>query len=912
MQGSSQQGSEHTINATTNVAVVASASESLLSEDREENTRRENRESLDILEDAGDLLFTADAGDAESEDNEKSDKKSVKVGQAGPASSSITSQSVAAGINAADLLSVGGGAGVSAGQAGRNSGNSALSEGAYETSGDASEETSDTTDEDSDTDGSDSAESDQDNKPENQETPSQGADGNSTLSSSALESEISSEIATAEILSDETSSEASVIIPSVPVTSSLSVTNVTDESVEVTNQKPLLQADYVTVNVSQLTVNNDGILTNDTDAEGGLFLKSVNGQSIDMYGTTHITGEYGELRINRQGQWNYQPDTEALSESEPPLTENFVYEASDGEHTVDSIFSMQLNHAPQAVDLDVQILADQPMTSISLQATDRDQGDTLSYSLETSSGQGIVSIASDGEAVFYTTDAFSDVYAGEVQTASFSYQVTDLYGSTDTATVQLSVTGTKQAFTSNLVENSSAIDGLDSWDVLSNGGSGWAVNSHGYGDSSSFITSYQWGRKSQLIDLENQGYDVQWLDSAPQVQVSEWYKGIARSNDYYQFKIELRDENQGVIEQFDTGIQTASSQWQQVAHSFDNYGAGLRYIYVEHGGKDSEYWWGHYGTAIDDTTVVLEAPVFKPSVNGDISTQGISLVNSQILLQSGHTAGLVVGGTIVSDGEFSSVDQWGMEHQGGSFSANMSGTPLSIRLYSIDDQGRTGTELLSVRPQDGSTALNIENLPYGNYLLAVGPEDMEEADATAMLDYPVTGDTGSGEYLLSIQADAALTGFPRDLDNHAAIIEQYESAPVVIMAMTIVRDEGQSDNEGRYHYVLRNGDDTLFEGGSILSEGQTEQTLQMTIDQNQWNEILVDDLSVAVYQLDSNGIRGLPAVFDVMALQTADGSVAITTDTQDGSIAQLWETDFDSFDVLFSESLDDGQDSLYV
>ncbi len=49
-------------------------------------------------------------------------------------------------------------------------------------------------------------------------------------------------------------------------------------------------------------------------------------------------------------------------------------------------------------------------------------------------------------------------------------------------------------------------------------------------------------------------------------------------------------------------------EWFEVSHTFAGYGTGLRTIYFEDGGRDSEYWAGHYGTRLDDASVMLYAP----------------------------------------------------------------------------------------------------------------------------------------------------------------------------------------------------------------------------------------------------------------------------------------------------------------
>ena len=84
----------------------------------------------------------------------------------------------------------------------------------------------------------------------------------------------------------------------------------------------------------------------------------------------------------------------------------------------------------------------------------------------------------------------------------------------------------------------------------------------------------------------------------------------------YYLKVELRDADNNVIDSFNTGTLTATDNWNEAANVFSDYGAGVRYVYFEHGGKDSEYWGGQYGAQIDDSEVVIRV--------GDVELVGTS------------------------------------------------------------------------------------------------------------------------------------------------------------------------------------------------------------------------------------------------------------------------------------------------
>jgi hypothetical protein len=53
----------------------------------------------------------------------------------------------------------------------------------------------------------------------------------------------------------------------------------------------------------------------------------------------------------------------------------------------------------------------------------------------------------------------------------------------------------------NLLTNPGAETGdMSGWNILQNGGNGWAVQTGGYEGSQTFVTSYAWGKRSQTVD----------------------------------------------------------------------------------------------------------------------------------------------------------------------------------------------------------------------------------------------------------------------------------------------------------------------------------------------------------------------------------------------------------------------------
>jgi hypothetical protein len=196
---------------------------------------------------------------------------------------------------------------------------------------------------------------------------------------------------------------------------------------------------------------------------------------------------------------------------------------------------------------------------------------------------------------------------------------------------------------SNLLENPGAEDGLIGWNFSTGSGTDWTTQGSTFG-SQSFVSSYGWSTKNQTVDLIGLGFDANYLDLAPELYVQEMYTGHAVNyNDEYYFHLELRDSLGNVIASYDDGSQSSplisDTSWQTSNHTFINYGAGLRYIYFESGGKDVEFWAGYYGTKMDEaiiqfaieTGITNNAPSLSANANG-VSYQWLDCDNNYALI----------------------------------------------------------------------------------------------------------------------------------------------------------------------------------------------------------------------------------------------------------------------------------------
>ncbi|XP_026223033.1 F-box only protein 44-like isoform X4 [Anabas testudineus] len=136
---------------------------------------------------------------------------------------------------------------------------------------------------------------------------------------------------------------------------------------------------------------------------------------------------------------------------------------------------------------------------------------------------------------------------------------------------------------------------------------GWKILEKVYDKSSN---SYYFCKKSQLIDLEREGYNPEFMDHfQPDIKISDWYAPRWDCPSQYEICVELLNQKKKPIHTFapetivfgpwNIGI------WHQMTHVFQNYGPGVRYIRFTHGRDKSKYWGGWYGLRITDSCVEI-------------------------------------------------------------------------------------------------------------------------------------------------------------------------------------------------------------------------------------------------------------------------------------------------------------------
>uniref|UniRef100_A0A9L0RA66 F-box protein 6 n=1 Tax=Equus caballus TaxID=9796 RepID=A0A9L0RA66_HORSE len=191
----------------------------------------------------------------------------------------------------------------------------------------------------------------------------------------------------------------------------------------------------------------------------------------------------------------------------------------------------------------------------------------------------------------------------------------------------------------NLLRNPCAEEGMASWQIISNGGDHWRVESlpgaHGtdFPDSrvkKYFVTSYDLCLKSQLVDLKAEGYWEELLDTfRPDIVVKDWFAARADCGCTYRIGVHLTSADYITLASFEpppvTIEQWNDARWTEVSHTFSDYPPGVRHILFQHGGQDTQFWAGWYGPRVTNSSIIISHNMTRtlaPSTAQPEATQG--------------------------------------------------------------------------------------------------------------------------------------------------------------------------------------------------------------------------------------------------------------------------------------------------
>ncbi|XP_050625195.1 F-box only protein 27 isoform X2 [Macaca thibetana thibetana] len=166
----------------------------------------------------------------------------------------------------------------------------------------------------------------------------------------------------------------------------------------------------------------------------------------------------------------------------------------------------------------------------------------------------------------------------------------------------------------NLIRNPCGQEGLRKW-MVQHGGDGWVVEENrttvpGAPSQTCFVTSFSWCRKKQVLDLEEEGLWPELLDSGRiEICVSDWWGARHDSGCMYRLLVQLLDANQTVLDKF-SAVPDPIPQWNNnaclhVTHVFSNIKMGVRFVSFEHWGQDTQFWAGHYGARVTNSSVIV-------------------------------------------------------------------------------------------------------------------------------------------------------------------------------------------------------------------------------------------------------------------------------------------------------------------
>ena len=207
----------------------------------------------------------------------------------------------------------------------------------------------------------------------------------------------------------------------------------------------------VTINGANDAPNTVGSIEDQSNDDADSVTFDVSGHFADVDGealTFSVTGLPTGLSID--------PGTGIISGTiDPSASVSGPYSvtvvASDGDLSTSLTFNWNVaNPAPDAVD-DTYSIGEDGSAVIGNAITDNDtdpDADVLTATAQTDaagSNGGLFSIATDGQVSFNANGAFEGLDAGESATTSFTYEISDGEGGTDTATVTVTVNGANDA-----------------------------------------------------------------------------------------------------------------------------------------------------------------------------------------------------------------------------------------------------------------------------------------------------------------------------------------------------------------------------------------------------------------------------------------------------------------------------------
>ena len=187
-----------------------------------------------------------------------------------------------------------------------------------------------------------------------------------------------------------------------------------------------------------------------TSASGQLTVTDPDAGEAVFVPQTNVAGAHGTFSVNASGQWSYSlnnadPAVQALGAGQSLPSETFTVTSADGSSTTVTVSITGTNDAPVAADASAAATEGGAVVNGSVSATDTDGNAVLTFSLNNAAPAGLTFNA-NGTYSFNPADpAYNSLAAGQTQTITVPYTVTDDQGATSIATLTITVTGTNDA-----------------------------------------------------------------------------------------------------------------------------------------------------------------------------------------------------------------------------------------------------------------------------------------------------------------------------------------------------------------------------------------------------------------------------------------------------------------------------------
>ncbi|XP_057566568.1 F-box only protein 27-like isoform X2 [Hippopotamus amphibius kiboko] len=166
----------------------------------------------------------------------------------------------------------------------------------------------------------------------------------------------------------------------------------------------------------------------------------------------------------------------------------------------------------------------------------------------------------------------------------------------------------------NLLQKPKGEEDFLKWPVLS-GGDTWAAEENGEDSpracmQTSFLSSYRWCQKKQVLNLEEEGFWPELLDSGKlEICVSAWWTDRQYTNSLYRLIVQLLDANQAVLHHYSPlpfPIQQCRNSFSfEASHVFSNLKKGVRFVSLEHWVPDIDFWPEQYGFYLFNSSVIV-------------------------------------------------------------------------------------------------------------------------------------------------------------------------------------------------------------------------------------------------------------------------------------------------------------------